>query len=76
VDPFHQQLARIAFAASDDLGLVLAGGYAISAQLVPSTSARHPAAATSSSAVHPAARIAAASSALSSRCAGVSPLSG
>jgi hypothetical protein len=30
VDPFHQQLARIAFDASDDLGLVLAGGYAIS----------------------------------------------
>jgi hypothetical protein len=31
VDTFHQQLARIAFDAAADLGLILAGGYAIRA---------------------------------------------
>jgi predicted nucleotidyltransferase component of viral defense system len=31
VESFHQQLARIAFHAGDELGLVLAGGYAVSA---------------------------------------------
>jgi hypothetical protein len=40
VDPFHQQLARIAFDASDDLGLVLAGGYAISAHQLTSRPSR------------------------------------
>jgi hypothetical protein len=40
VDPFHQQLARIAFDASDDLGLVLAGGYAISAHHLTSRPSR------------------------------------
>jgi hypothetical protein len=29
VDDFHRRLAQIAFDAGDDLGLVLAGGYAI-----------------------------------------------
>lgn len=40
MDPFHQQLARIAFDASDDLGLVLAGGYAISAHHLTSRPSR------------------------------------
>ncbi|GAA2605440.1 nucleotidyl transferase AbiEii/AbiGii toxin family protein [Paractinoplanes durhamensis] len=40
MDPFHQQLARIAFAASEDLGLVLAGGYAISAHQLTSRPSR------------------------------------
>ncbi|GAA2499105.1 nucleotidyl transferase AbiEii/AbiGii toxin family protein [Winogradskya humida] len=31
MDRLHEQLARIAFNAGDELGLVLAGGYAISA---------------------------------------------
>jgi len=31
METFHQQLARIAFDAGDELGLVLAGGYAVSA---------------------------------------------
>jgi len=31
VDPFHQRLAQVALTADEDLGLVLAGGYAISA---------------------------------------------
>jgi hypothetical protein len=31
VEEFHQELARVAFTAGDELGLVLAGGYAISA---------------------------------------------
>jgi Nucleotidyl transferase AbiEii toxin, Type IV TA system len=31
VDPFHQQLARVALGAGNELDLVLAGGYAISA---------------------------------------------
>jgi hypothetical protein len=31
VDPFHQRLASVALTADQDLGLVLAGGYAISA---------------------------------------------
>jgi hypothetical protein len=31
VDTFHHQLARIAFDAAADLGLILAGGYAIRA---------------------------------------------
>ena len=31
MDPFHQRLARVALSADDQLGLVLAGGYAISA---------------------------------------------
>jgi Nucleotidyl transferase AbiEii toxin, Type IV TA system len=31
VDRLHERLARIAFNAGDELGLVLAGGYAISA---------------------------------------------
>lgn len=42
MDPFHQQLARIAFDASDDLGLVLAGGYAISAHQLTSRPSRDP----------------------------------
>jgi hypothetical protein len=40
VDPFHESLARIAFAASGDLGLVLAGGYAISAHRLTSRPSR------------------------------------
>jgi hypothetical protein len=40
MDPFHESLARIAFAASDDLGLVLAGGYAISAHRLTSRPSR------------------------------------
>jgi hypothetical protein len=40
VDAFHQQLARIAFDASDDLGIVLAGGYAISAHQLTSRPSR------------------------------------
>lgn len=40
MDPFHQELARIAFDASDDLGLVLAGGYAISAHRLTSRPSR------------------------------------
>lgn len=40
MDPFHQELARIAFEASDDLGLVLAGGYAISAHRLTSRPSR------------------------------------
>ena len=40
MDPFHQQLARIALDASDDLGLVLAGGYAISAHHLTSRPSR------------------------------------
>jgi hypothetical protein len=31
VEELHQRLARIAFAAGNDLGLMLAGGYPISA---------------------------------------------
>lgn len=31
METFHQQLARIAFEAGNELGLVLAGGYAVSA---------------------------------------------
>jgi hypothetical protein len=31
METFHQRLARIAFDAGDELGLVLAGGYAVSA---------------------------------------------
>lgn len=40
MDPFHRQLARIAFDASDDFGLVLAGGYAISAHHLTSRPSR------------------------------------
>jgi len=40
VDPFHQRLARIAFDTSEDLGLVLAGGYAISAHQLTSRPSR------------------------------------
>ncbi|MFI7546287.1 nucleotidyl transferase AbiEii/AbiGii toxin family protein [Actinoplanes sp. NPDC049599] len=40
MDPFHQRLARTAFDASDDLGLVLAGGYAISAHHLTSRPSR------------------------------------
>lgn len=40
MDPFHQQLARIAFEAAEDFGLVLAGGYAISAHHLTSRPSR------------------------------------
>lgn len=40
MDAFHQKLARIAFDASDELGLVLAGGYAISAHHLTSRPSR------------------------------------
>ena len=40
MDPFHRRLARIAFDASEDLGSVLAGGYAISAHRLTSRPSR------------------------------------
>jgi hypothetical protein len=40
VDAFHEALARIAFEAGDDLGLVLAGGYAISAHRLTARASR------------------------------------
>ena len=40
MDAFHEALARIAFEAGDDLGLVLAGGYAISAHRLTARASR------------------------------------
>ena len=40
MDPFHERLARIAFESGGDLGLVLAGGYAISAHHLTSRPSR------------------------------------
>lgn len=40
MEELHEVLARIAFAAGDDLGLVLAGGYAISAHHLTARASR------------------------------------